>query len=41
MVDIEGFVNNMIITCKINCYSDMVRELNNLTNQRLVKEYYI
>lgn len=33
----------MIMTYKINCYSGMVRELNNLINQIfwLVKEYYI
>lgn len=33
----------MIMTCKINCCSGMVRELNNLINQIfwLVKEYYI
>lgn len=43
VVNIEGFFNDMIITCKINCYSGMVRELKNLVNQIfwLVEKYYI
>ena len=45
VVDIEVFFffYDMIITCKINCYSGMVRELKNLVNQIfwLVEKYYI